>query len=288
MKQKYLFFLLAALLALFVALLYVDFQQQSAHENPKNQILLRKIGDELLRSSEDSTSKVLPIQRLSTNEFHIAFENQLAITPDTLVAIVQRNINQSSFSKDYAVQVLACSTTKVVYGFVHGVQTKATVIPCLGRKLAVGCYTISLQFIPQENIFSRYKTILISSIVLVLLVLLIRIGYSKKTKTVPASASGETLQIGKYVFHYEQQVVYYEGLKIPLTVKESKFLYIFFSAPNVIIDRNELQKEVWENEGVIVTRSLDMFISKLRKKLDKDPSVRIVNSHGVGYKLEVG
>lgn len=288
MKQKYLFFLLAALLTLFVVLLYVDFQQQSAHENPKNQILLRKIGDELLRSSKDSTSKVLPIQKISTNEFHIAFENQLAITPDTLVAIVQRNINQSSFSKDYAVQVLACSTTKVVYGFVHGVQTKATVIPCLGRKLAVGCYTIALQFIPQKTVLSRYKTILISSIVVVLLVLLIRIGYSKKTKTVPASASGETLQIGKYIFHYEQHVVYYEGLKIPLTVKESKLLYIFFSAPNIIIDRNELQKEVWENEGVIVTRSLDMFISKLRKKLDKDPSVRIVNSHGVGYKLEVG
>jgi len=288
MKQKYLFFLVAVLLALFVVLLYVDFQQQSAHENPKDQILLRKIGDELLRSSEDSTSKVLPIQRLSTNEFHIAFENQLAIIPDTLVAIVQRNINQSSFSKDYAVQVLACSTNKVVYGFVNSAQARETVISCLGRKLPLGCYTIALQFIPQETVLSSNKTMLISSIVLVLLVLLIRIGYSKKTKTVPASASGETLQIGKYVFHYEQQVVYYEGLKIPLTVKESKLLYIFFSAPNVIIDRNELQKEVWENEGVIVTRSLDMFISKLRKKLDKDPSVRIVNSHGVGYKLEVG
>jgi len=288
MKQKYLFFLVAVLLALFVVLLYVDFQQQSAHENPKDQILLRKIGDELLRSSEDSTSKVLPIQRLSTNEFHIAFENQLAIIPDTLVAIVQRNINQSSFSKDYAVQVLACSTNKVVYGFVNSAQARETVISCLGRKLPLGCYTIALQFIPQETVLSSNKTMLISSIVLVLLVLLIRIGYSKKTKTVPASASGETLQIGKYVFHYEQQVVYYEGLKIPLTVKESKLLYIFFSAPNVIIDRNELQKEVWENEGVIVTRSLDMFISKLRKKLDKDPAVRIVNSHGVGYKLEVG
>ncbi len=288
MKQKYLFFILAAVLALFVALLYVDFQQQSAHENPKDQILLRKIGDELLRSSEDSTSKVLPIQRLSANKFQITFENQLAITPDTLVAIVQRNLHQSSFSTDYVVQVLACSTTKVVYGFVHGATTKATVIPCLGRILPLGCYTIALQFIPQETIFSRYKSILIGSIVVVLLVLLIRIGYSKKTKTVAVSVSGETLQIGKYVFHYEQQVVYYEGLKIPLTVKESKLLYIFFSAPNVIIDRNELQKEVWENEGVIVTRSLDMFISKLRKKLDKDPAVRIVNSHGVGYKLEVG
>jgi hypothetical protein len=288
MKQKYLFFLVAVLLALFVVLLYVDFQQQSAHENPKDQILLRKIGDELLRSSEDSTSKVLPIQKISTNEYQITFENQLAIIPDTLVAIVQRNLNQSSFSKDYAVQVLSCSTQKVVYGFVHSAQTKETVIPCLGRKLPVGCYTIALQFIPQETFLSRYKTMLIGSIVLVLLVLLFRIGYSKKTKTVPESTTGETLQIGKYIFHYEQHYVDYEGIKIPLTVKESKLLYIFFSAPNVIIDRNELQKEVWENEGVIVTRSLDMFISKLRKKLDKDPAVRIVNSHGVGYKLEVG
>ncbi len=265
MKQKYLFFLLATLLALFVVLLYVDFQQQSTQENPKNQILLRKIGDELLRSSKDSTSKVLPIQRLSTNEFHIAFEKPLAITPDSLVAIAQRNLNPSSFSKDYAVQVLACSTKKVVYGFVHATKDKETVISCLGRKLAVGCYTIALQFIPQETILSRYKTMLISSIVLVLLVLLIRIGNKKKTKTAPERTTGETLQIRKYIFHYEQHVVYYEGLKIPLTVKESKLLYIFFSSPNVIIDRNEL-----------------------RKKLDKDPAVRIVNSHGVGYKLEVG
>jgi len=43
---------------------------------------------------------------------------------------------------------------------------------------------------------------------------------------------------------------------------------------------------VWENEGVIVTRSLDVFISRLRKKLEKDPNVRLTNVHGKGYKLE--
>ena len=55
---------------------------------------------------------------------------------------------------------------------------------------------------------------------------------------------------------------------------------------NTIIYREQLQKDVWENEGVIVTRSLDVFISKLRKKLEKDPAIRIVNVHGKGYKLE--
>jgi DNA-binding response OmpR family regulator len=63
--------------------------------------------------------------------------------------------------------------------------------------------------------------------------------------------------------------------RIELTDKESKLLYIFALAPNEIIDREQLQKEVWENEGVIVTRSLDVFISKLRKKLDKGSGVNL-------------
>jgi DNA-binding response OmpR family regulator len=49
-----------------------------------------------------------------------------------------------------------------------------------------------------------------------------------------------------------------------------------------------LQKEVWEDEGVIVGRSLDMFISRLRKKFEKDPLVKIVNIHGKGYRLDIG
>ncbi|RYG36157.1 MAG: winged helix family transcriptional regulator, partial [Chitinophagaceae bacterium] len=56
---------------------------------------------------------------------------------------------------------------------------------------------------------------------------------------------------------------------------------------NETISRDTLQKEVWENEGVIVTRSLDVFVSKLRKKLEADENVKIINIHGKGYRLEV-
>jgi DNA-binding response OmpR family regulator len=75
--------------------------------------------------------------------------------------------------------------------------------------------------------------------------------------------------------------------KFPLTIKEAKLLSIFAANLNQIVDRNRLQKEVWEDEGVIVGRSLDMFISKLRKKLEQDPNVKLTNIHGKGYKLEV-
>jgi DNA-binding response OmpR family regulator len=53
------------------------------------------------------------------------------------------------------------------------------------------------------------------------------------------------------------------------------------------MERSRLQKEIWEDKGVIVGRSLDMFISKLRKKLEFDPNINIVVIRGKGYKLEI-
>lgn len=88
--------------------------------------------------------------------------------------------------------------------------------------------------------------------------------------------------IGEFLFYFDQRYLEINGRRIELTDKESKLL----SATNEIIDREQLQKEVWENEGVVVTRSLDVFIFKLRKKLEKNQRVKFVNVHGKGYKLE--
>ncbi|MEP7258356.1 MAG: helix-turn-helix domain-containing protein [Flavitalea sp.] len=70
-----------------------------------------------------------------------------------------------------------------------------------------------------------------------------------------------------------------------LTEKETKLLAIFSSHLNKMISRSQLLKEGWEDEGVITGRSLDVFISRLRKKLQHDSSVSLINYHGQGYKL---
>ena len=70
-------------------------------------------------------------------------------------------------------------------------------------------------------------------------------------------------------------------------LKEAKLLSIFATRQNDLISREELLKKVWEDDGVFTGRSLDMFISKLRKKLKNDPCVQITNVHGKGYKLEI-
>jgi DNA-binding response OmpR family regulator len=96
------------------------------------------------------------------------------------------------------------------------------------------------------------------------------------------------IAIGNLLFFPESQQLIADSSIIPLTAKEAKLLNVFANAQQEIIDRDQLMKQVWEDEGVIVGRSLDMFVSKLRKKLQADPRVSILNVHGKGYKLVIG
>jgi DNA-binding response OmpR family regulator len=72
-----------------------------------------------------------------------------------------------------------------------------------------------------------------------------------------------------------------------LTDKECKVLELLHKNFGELMLRETLMQKVWIDEGVITGRSLDMFVSKLRKKLSPDPELRITNVHGKGYKLEI-
>jgi PAS domain S-box-containing protein len=84
------------------------------------------------------------------------------------------------------------------------------------------------------------------------------------------------------------EILLINGKTIDLTGTETRLLLIFALSPNETIERSRLQKEIWEDEGVIVGRSLDMFISKLRKKLELDPNVKIVVVRGKGISWRLG
>ena len=290
MKRWYLLILLIAALAIFLSVSSAN-RTDSAFQNSKEEILFRKIGHELLNSSGDSTSRVMPIKHLSENEFQIRFENQHSFVPDSIVNIVKRVLTGSTLPGDYSVNVLDCSTREIVYGFVISGSDRKDVTPCLERSLARSCYYIDLKFSTIDSISPLYLTGI--AILGVGLIFWGVFNYYKRRQKKDIfekntnQNSSKSIQIGKYVFYFELNCIEFENEKTLLTSKESKLLYIFSSSPNEIIDRNRLQKEVWEDEGVIVTRSLDMFVSKLRKKLAKDPFVKIVNIHGKGYKLEV-
>ena len=96
----------------------------------------------------------------------------------------------------------------------------------------------------------------------------------------------ELAALGKFLFNVKGQRLLLGSEVIPLTDKECKVLELLHKNFGELIPRETLMQEVWINEGVITGRSLDMFISKLRKKLSVDPDLRITNIHGKGYRLE--
>ena len=101
-------------------------------------------------------------------------------------------------------------------------------------------------------------------------------------ESVPESAA-----LGKFLFDVKDQRLLLGSEVISLTDKEYKILELLNKNFGELISRETLMQEVWINEGVFTGRSLDMFVSKLRKKLSSDPELRITNVHGKGYKLEI-
>ena len=93
------------------------------------------------------------------------------------------------------------------------------------------------------------------------------------------------MMIGKYRFEKKKLKLFAENEVIELTSKEADLLDLLYSSANDILEREAILNVVWEDQGVYVGRTLDVFISKLRKKLEADSTVKILNIRGVGYKL---
>jgi DNA-binding response OmpR family regulator len=93
-------------------------------------------------------------------------------------------------------------------------------------------------------------------------------------------------QIGSYVFDFQKQILQYKNTdKINLTHREAHLLFHLLKHKNQVLDRSFVLKELWGNDDFFNARSMDVFISKLRKKLHLDTTIQIVNVRGYGYKL---
>ena len=292
MTRRFLFILPATVLVVFLTV-YGTTAETSKPKESDYQAVLRLIGHRLLLSTGDAKSRVMPVKALANETFQIRFENHLSLEPDSIVSIITKTTKLATLPTAYNVSVLDCLSHEVVYSFVMAESARGNILPCLSRTLPTACYYINIDFSVSPGL--RSKGIYLFGGVLSILLLsayLIHFYTKKKRKAIipetkETSIGKSRISIGEYLFHVDQRYLEISGERIELTEKESKLLLIFASTPNEIIDRERIQKEVWEKEGVIVTRSLDVFISKLRKKLEKDPGIKISNVHGKGYKLEL-
>ena len=101
------------------------------------------------------------------------------------------------------------------------------------------------------------------------------------------SSSNEenTISIGKYLFNTQKQILQLNGKITNLTARETALLHELILSKNENVDRNYLLNKLWGNDDFFSGRSLDVFITRLRKKLKDDSNVKIINIRGFGYRL---
>lgn len=99
--------------------------------------------------------------------------------------------------------------------------------------------------------------------------------------------NGSVFALGKYTFDSANHELRIEDKRIGLTTKEVELLRVLYSHKNQLITREKTLKTVWGSDNYFIGRSMDVFITKLRKYLKDDPDISIVNVHGTGFRLEV-
>lgn len=276
------------LLLTFIAIICVAFSMtgNDDFDSARREILLRRIGHEILLQSGDSTTRVLPVKKIAKNEFQISFENVFTFQPESLVNTTQRFLTEDPLASDYVVNVVNCADASVAYGYAISKNKKDDIVACIGRRQPIACYMINIKFKPAGIITARNGYLLAGLTVLAFFGFVF-FRSVKAQEPLPDSQHTDMFTLGSMSFDAETRKLMLNGKTIDLTRTETRVLRIFALSPNEPIERSRLQKEIWEDEGVIVGRSLDMFISKLRKKLEFDPNIKIVVIRGKGYKLEI-
>lgn len=115
--------------------------------------------------------------------------------------------------------------------------------------------------------------------------LIVRINALLKRPRVYAASMPETLRLGSYQFDYLRQKLGRDGREVPLSHRETELLKRLYEQRNQVLDRATVLRDLWGDDSFFNGRSLDVFITRLRKHLSADPRVQIVNVRGIGYKL---
>lgn len=104
-------------------------------------------------------------------------------------------------------------------------------------------------------------------------------GELKELMSVPS------YQIGLYTFDVHNRKLMLNGDSVKLTVKESYLLVMFAANVNKLLERKRILTTIWKDETFYNSRSLDVYICKIRKLLSKDPNIMFTNVHGKGYRI---
>lgn len=294
------------ILLVFFTLLFINnsFAQTQVSE-ARIKVAMRMIGHEFLLQLGDSTSSVLPIIK-NKNQYKIAFDTAFQFDPSDLAETIEKVMVSAEIENGYLVEVRQCEQKEVAYSYEIKNSVAEDLLPCGGRILAKACYNINVTIqdnslstafsaVQKETTLGSNQRTLFFAFAIVIAAFFLFNRFRKKAVsnkknpivTTNANAKQHKISIGKYEFEEQKMELTFDNSTVELTNKEADLLMFLYKNANKTLEREQILKAVWGDEGDYIGRTLDVFISKLRKRLSADANVKIMNIRGVGYKLIV-
>ncbi|MPR34850.1 winged helix-turn-helix domain-containing protein [Salmonirosea aquatica] len=285
---------------LLVGLLFTQFARSVSAEKEtygtgfarKANLALRRTAHTLLRQQGDSTSRIAPVQQINDRTFSIRLEQSFAY--DGIPTLLQESLELYKIGTPYDVAVLDCTNGEVQLGYTFYDLKSPEGVACSGRVQDKGCHTLQVTFsappaatpVAASNWWAGALGFLLAGLMGLVWYRVARARVPVEVREAESTQDSD-LKLGQTHFFVTDQSLTVAGKRHNLTYREAKLLRLFAMHPNQLLEREFILKSVWEDEGIIVGRSVDVFVSRLRKLLHNDPTLRIASVHGVGYRLEV-
>jgi DNA-binding winged helix-turn-helix (wHTH) protein len=264
------------------------------------EVSMRMVGHQVLLSLGDSSSRVLPIEKKGEDKYQIRFENEFAFNPESIASVIDSVITATKIASNYIVQFESCETNQIVHAYEVGKTVNENVLSCETRNQPKACYNLLITILKPStaalsvelvanrdyNLTDKYIVLVILLACVLLPMILVPLLLNRKTKS-KTSVDQNIISIGQYRFNKRKMELWFEDQRVELTSKECDLLQLLCDSTNNTVGRETILKMVWGDDGDYVGRTLDVFISKLRKKLEGDSNIKITNIRGVGYKLVI-
>jgi DNA-binding winged helix-turn-helix (wHTH) protein len=264
------------------------------------EVSMRMVGHQVLLSLGDSSSRVLPIEKKGEDKYQIRFENKFAFNPESIASVIDSVITATKIASNYIVQFESCETNQIVHAYEVGKTVNENVLSCETRNQPKACYNLLITILKPStaalsvelvanrdyNLTDKYIVLVILLACVLLPMILVPLLLNRKTKS-KTSVDQNIISIGQYRFNKRKMELWFEDQRVELTSKECDLLQLLCDSTNNTVGRETILKMVWGDDGDYVGRTLDVFISKLRKKLEGDSNIKIANIRGVGYKLVI-
>jgi hypothetical protein len=265
--------------------IFVAYTRRLYSQSPEQQRfhMLREIGNDFLLQLNDSTSRILPVKK-EGERYSVEFDRQFSMEPDLVIYSVIKILEKYIVEESYLLEIEQCSNGEVVHSYLAKTKILNDEFACKQRTLPWDCYIFYFTLIEgstlsdMENSAREFSKWYLAILVLLAIALL----FLTKKKI---SQIQKPLKIGKYKFDSRAMTLSFKGEEVELSAKESDLLILLLENQNKTVKRETILNKIWNDEGNYVGRTLDVYISKLRKKLEADESIKISNIRGVGYKL---